>query len=96
MLDLIATKAHINSIRLTSVVKRSSTPFESLTTFICAKEQYKLKQIIGQGTILVYSKIDVDLCKERHKTHGRYYLIGLRQNTYKHTNPKKRDQRSTQ
>ncbi|GHT41053.1 hypothetical protein AGMMS49921_03470 [Endomicrobiia bacterium] len=40
-------------------------------------------------TILVYLKIDVDLCKERHKTHGRYYLIGLRQNTYKHTNPKK-------
>ncbi|GHT44211.1 hypothetical protein AGMMS49921_13600 [Endomicrobiia bacterium] len=34
-------------------------------------------------------KIDVDLCKERRKTHSRYYLVGLRQNTYKHTNPKK-------
>ncbi|GHT41094.1 hypothetical protein AGMMS49921_03610 [Endomicrobiia bacterium] len=30
-----------------------------------------------------------DLCKERRKTHGRFYLVGLRQNTYKRTNPKK-------
>ncbi|GHT46079.1 hypothetical protein AGMMS49936_04420 [Endomicrobiia bacterium] len=33
-------------------------------------------------------EIDTDLCKERRKTHGRYYLVGLRQNTYKHTSSK--------
>ncbi|GHT56782.1 hypothetical protein AGMMS50233_09370 [Endomicrobiia bacterium] len=36
------------------------------------------------------------LCKERqkdNKIHGKYNLGGLRQNTYKHTNPKKRSKK---
>ncbi|GHT45542.1 hypothetical protein AGMMS49936_02960 [Endomicrobiia bacterium] len=43
-------------------------------------------------------EIDTDLCKERqkdNKIHDRYNLLGLRQNTYKHTSSKKRDQIST-
>ncbi|GHT47227.1 hypothetical protein AGMMS49936_07540 [Endomicrobiia bacterium] len=38
-------------------------------------------------------EIDTDLYKERqkdNKIHGRYNLLGLRQNTYKHTSSKKK------
>ncbi|GHT52906.1 hypothetical protein AGMMS49990_09860 [Endomicrobiia bacterium] len=30
------------------------------------------------------------LWKKDNKIHGKYNLLGLRQNTYKHTNPKKK------
>ncbi|GHT56075.1 hypothetical protein AGMMS50233_07140 [Endomicrobiia bacterium] len=45
--------------------------------------------MIGQGTILVDLNRHGFVEERQNKMHDKYNLGGLRQNTYKHTNPQK-------